>query len=123
MLDAQNTPALPAVTRREAYQPPDWHIPELALDFDLDPAETRVRATLSVMRAGAHDRPLRLDGAGQVPLSVTVDGVAINDWRLEGETPVVPLDGRRQDRKTVVSGKSVSVRVDRGGRRFITKKK
>src|SRR3546814_11773340 len=74
MLDAQNTPALPAVTRREAYQPPDWHIPELALDFDLDPAETRVRATLSVMRAGAHDRPLRLDGAGQVPLPVTVDG-------------------------------------------------
>src|SRR3546814_16770727 len=102
MLDAQNTPALPAVTRREAYQPPDWHIPELALDFDLDPAETRVRATLSVMRAGAHDRPLRLDGAGQVPLSVTVDGVAINDWRLEGETLVVPLDGSAHTIETEV---------------------
>ncbi|MCM8731003.1 aminopeptidase N [Hephaestia sp. GCM10023244] len=93
MLDTQNTPALPAVTRREAYQPPDWHVPELALDFDLDAAETRVRATLTVTRAGAHDRPLKLDGAGQVPLSVTVDGVAINDWRLDGATLVVPLEG------------------------------
>src|SRR3546814_11699074 len=90
MLDAQNTPALPAVTRREAYQPPDWHIPELALAFDLDPAETRVRATLSVMRAGAHDRPLRLDGAGTVALSATVAGVAINAWRPESETVGVP---------------------------------
>ncbi|WP_119036383.1 aminopeptidase N [Hephaestia caeni] len=102
MLDAQNTPALPAVTRREAYQPPDWHVPELALDIDLDPAETRVRATLSVIRADAHDRPLRLDGAGQVPLSVTVDGVAINDWRLEGETLVVPLDGSAHTIETEV---------------------
>src|SRR3546814_20536166 len=31
--------------------------------------------------------------------------------------------GRRQDRKSVVSGKSVSVRVDTGGRRLIKKKK
>src|SRR3546814_14355400 len=30
---------------------------------------------------------------------------------------------RRQDRKSVVSGKSVSVRVDLGGRRLIKKKK
>src|SRR3546814_16932642 len=30
---------------------------------------------------------------------------------------------RRQDRKSVVSGKSVSVRVDLGGRRIIKKKK
>src|SRR3546814_13297085 len=54
------------------------------------------------MRAGAHDRPLRLDGAGQVPLSVTVDGVAINDWRLEGETLVVPLDGSAHTIETEV---------------------
>src|SRR3546814_14697349 len=34
-----------------------------------------------------------------------------------------PLDGNVQDRKSVVSGKSVSVRVDLGGRRIIKKKK
>src|SRR3546814_18483669 len=54
------------------------------------------------MRAGAHARPLRLDGAGQVPRSVTFDGVAINDWRLEGETLVVPLDGSAHTIETEV---------------------
>jgi len=93
MLDVQNAPAAPAVIRREDYRPPDWQVPDMALDFDLDAATTRVRATLSVTRNGAHDRPLRLDGAGQQPLSITVDGVAVNDWRLDGETLVIPLGG------------------------------
>src|SRR3546814_14962256 len=35
----------------------------------------------------------------------------------------VPAFGRMVDRKSVVSGKSVSVRVDLGGRRIIKKKK
>lgn len=93
MLDVQNAPAAPAVIHREDYLPPDWQVPDLALDFDLDAAGTRIKATLSVTRTSAHDRPLRLDGAGQQPLSVTVDGVAVNDWRLDGETLVIPLTG------------------------------
>jgi len=96
MLDIQNSltqPALaPVVTRREDYAPPAWLVPTLSLDFDLDPAATRVRATLAVTRNGAMDE-LRLDGAGQVPLAVRVDGVAVNDWRLDGETLVIPLSG------------------------------
>src|SRR3546814_18349209 len=36
--------------------------------------------------------------------------------------PLSPLSRARRDRKSVVSGKSVSVRVDLGGRRIITKK-
>ncbi len=83
----------PMVIRREDYRPPAWLVPEVQLDFDLDAAATRVRARLSVTRNGADDEPLRLDGAGQVPLSVTVDGVATDDWRLEGEQLVVPLAG------------------------------
>ncbi len=83
----------PMVIRREDYRPPAWLVPEVRLDFDLDAAATRVRARLSVTRNGADDEPLRLDGAGQVPLSVTVDGVATDDWRLEGEQLVVPLAG------------------------------
>jgi aminopeptidase N len=93
MVDIRSTPAtLPAI-RRQDYAPPAWRVPQVALDFALDPAATRVRARLEVARDGAHDEPLRLDGAGQTPLSVTVDGVAINDWRLEGEQLVVPLPG------------------------------
>src|SRR3546814_8482506 len=35
----------------------------------------------------------------------------------------VPIKAGRTDRKSVASGKRVSVRVERGGRRIITKKK
>ena len=93
MLDAQHSLAQPQIVRREEYRPPEWLVPETRLAFELDPAATRVVATLSVTRSGAHDHPLRLDGAGQPVLGVRVDGVAINDWRLDGETLIVPLPG------------------------------
>ncbi|UVO50940.1 aminopeptidase N [Sphingomonas sp. SUN019] len=93
MIDAHAAFASPHVTRREEYAPPDWMVPEIALDFALDAGATRVKARLDVRRNGAHDAPLRLDGAGQQPLSVSVDGVAVNDWRIEGEQLVVPLSG------------------------------
>src|SRR3546814_14275280 len=41
---------------------------------------------------------------------------------LQSEMGQKALGGRIKDRKSVVSGKSVSVRVDLGGRRFIKKK-
>jgi len=93
MLDVQNATAIPAVTRREDYRPPAWLAPEIALDFDLASEATRVRATMHVMRNGAHDLPLHLDGGGQTPLSVLVDGVAVNDWRIEDEALIIPLTG------------------------------
>ncbi len=93
MLDVQTAPAQPFVHRREAYRAPEWLVPAVALDFELDPAATRVRAQLEVTRNGAHAEPLRLDGAGQQLLSVRVDGVAVNDWRLDGEQLVISLPG------------------------------
>ncbi len=83
----------PHIVRREDYRPPDWLVPDIALDFDLAPARTRVSATLSVTRGGDHDRPLVLDGDGLVPLSVRVDGQAVNDWRIEDGKLVIPLTG------------------------------
>src|SRR5476651_1383691 len=57
-------------------------------------AGARDRARLRARSRGdARHRPLRLDGAGQTLLSVKVDGVAVNDWTLEGETLVLPLSG------------------------------
>ncbi|MCW6531285.1 aminopeptidase N [Sphingomonas sp. MMSM20] len=102
MIDAQTALAQPHVTRREDYSPPEWLVPEVALDFDLDPERTRVKARLEVTRRGAHDAPLLLNGAGQAPLAVLVDGVAVNDWRLDGEDLIVPLAGGRHVVETEV---------------------
>ena len=93
MLDVLSAPAVPAVHRREDYRPPAWLVPEVELDFALDPAATRVKARLSVTRNSDMAEPLRLDGEGLTPLSVSVDGVAVNDWRIEGEQLVIPLGG------------------------------
>ena len=90
MLDVQ-AQAQPAVTHREAYRPPVWLVPEVALDVDLDPTATRVRARLSVTRQA--EGPLRLDGGGQLPIAVAVDGVQINDWRLDEGALVIDLPG------------------------------
>jgi len=103
MLDIQHSLALPAATRRQDYVAPAWLVPDTRLDFALDPAETRVRATLTVTRSGEHDEPLRLDGAGQQLLSVAIDGVATDAWRIEGEQLVIPLPGDAHSIETEVA--------------------
>jgi aminopeptidase N len=90
MIDA--LAATPSVTRRRDYRAPDWLVPQIALDFDLDPATTRVRATLDVTRNGAHDQPLRLDGDALTPLSVKVDG-SDAAYAMEGASLVIALPG------------------------------
>jgi aminopeptidase N len=92
MLDVAASLATPIVTHRADYLPPDWLVPEIALDVRLDPALTRVRATLSVRRNGDHARPLRLDGDGLVPLVVRVDGVETTDWSLKDGALIITLD-------------------------------
>ena len=101
MIDAQTAPALPRVTRREAYRPPAWLVPSIALDFALDPATTRVRAVLQVTRNGVHREPLRLDGDGLTPLIVTADGAAV-EWRLDDGALVLDLPGDTHEITTEV---------------------
>jgi len=73
MADVQSTAARPPkVIRREDYRPPAWRVPEIALEFDLDPARTIVRARLAVERAG--EGALRLDHGGQEVPAVRIDG-------------------------------------------------
>ncbi len=91
MLDA-NT-GQPTITRRDDYRAPEWRVPEIALDFDLDPSATRVRARLEVVRSTADAGPLRLDGGELKPLAVRVDGVATDAWSLERGTLVIALSG------------------------------
>ena len=104
MADMQSSTAAPTIIRRSDYRPPDWLVPAIALDFDLDPALTIVRATLSVTRNGDHDRPLRLDGDGLVPLEVKVDGTALaaDDWHMEAGSLIIALSGAAHSIETLV---------------------
>src|SRR6185369_12485632 len=104
--DAHTAPEAPpspthVAIRREDYRPPDWLVPEIRLEFDLDADRTRVRATLSVERNGEHARPLLLDGDDLKLLSVKVDGTD-GKWRLEGEQLVVEIEGSRATVETNV---------------------
>ena len=97
-MDIASTPeaAAPAVTiHREGYRPPDWLVPEVALDFALGLDETRVTAALAVKRnpACSGAATLRLNGDGIAALSVKVDGKSANDWRMEGNDLLVDLSG------------------------------
>jgi aminopeptidase N len=93
MLDIQTAAgAAPHAIRREDYRPPEWLVPDIALDFDLDPTATRVAARLEVRRNGDHRSPLRLDGDGLTPRAVRVDGEDAV-WRLDGPALVIDLPG------------------------------
>ncbi|WP_199556379.1 aminopeptidase N [Sandaracinobacteroides hominis] len=72
----QSPAPLPPLKKLADYQPPDWLVPEIALDFDLDPVRTLVRATLKIERNGAHRRPLCLDGEELEMLEMKIDGVS-----------------------------------------------
>jgi len=96
-IDAENDalPAAPVIIRREDYTPPDWLVPDIALDFRLDAQRTEVTARLSVERNGAHDRALVLDGEDLDLLALSVDGVPVpqDQWQRGEAGLVVSLTG------------------------------
>ena len=82
----------PTIIRREDYTPPDWLIPDIALDFDLSPAKTIVKSILYVTRNGNHDRPLLLDGDGLTVRNMREDGQVSTAWHMDGDCLVIPLN-------------------------------
>jgi aminopeptidase N len=94
--DAAPPPQSPPVIRREDYLPPAWLVPEVYLSFRLGVAETRVSSKLIVRRnpAGNGSTLLRLNGDQLSPISVKVDGAAINDWKLDGPDLLLELSGQ-----------------------------
>src|SRR3954453_6640131 len=106
MLDIRTNPEAPpspthVAIRREDYRPPDWFIPELKLEFDLDAERTRVRAVLNAVRNGEHQRPLRLDGEELELISVNVDGKPASP-RMEGQQLVIDVSGSQATIETEV---------------------
>ncbi len=104
-MDIPAAVAVPHAIRREDYRPPEWLVPEIALDFALDSADTRVIARLTVVRNAPGDPPLRLDAGGLTPLRVVLDGRALapHDWRIEHDRLVVALPGERHVLETEVA--------------------
>ena len=81
----------PKIIRREDYTPPDWLVPDIALDFDLSPSKTSIKSTLSVTRSSNHTRPLILDGDGLTVRAMRIDSKVTNDWHRDGDRLVIPL--------------------------------
>ncbi|HEY0594593.1 aminopeptidase N [Sphingopyxis sp.] len=94
MTDASSTPAIPVTIHRGDYRPPEWQIPDIALDFALGIDATRVKAALSVVRAVDAPVPLTLRGDGLTPTAVRVDGEVWNDWHMDGSDLIVDLGER-----------------------------
>ncbi|MEO6341118.1 MAG: M1 family aminopeptidase, partial [Caulobacteraceae bacterium] len=59
------------------YRPPAFAIDEVNLDFALEPSATRVKARLTIRRAGDAGEPLRLDGVRLKLVSVAIDGTRV----------------------------------------------
>src|SRR3954466_3275683 len=64
--------------RLEDYRPPDWVVETVELDIKLDPAATRVRATLALRRNGAAPAPLTLDGDALDLRGLKLDGATLS---------------------------------------------
>ncbi|WP_432768119.1 MAG: aminopeptidase N [Sphingopyxis sp.] len=94
MTDASSTPAIPVTIHRGDYRPPDWQVPDIALNFALDLGATKVRAALAVERHAASPVPLVLRGDGIAAQEVRVDGAVWNDWRMDGADLIVDLGER-----------------------------
>ena len=92
VLDQAEAPTEPThvAIHRKDYRPPDWLVPEIGLEFALDPEMSRVRATMKVVRNGQHGRPLVLAGDGIRPLSVRADGGDAR-WSMDRDNLVIEL--------------------------------
>ncbi len=96
MNDLSGTPVSASLAiHRADYRPPEWLVPEIALDFALSLNATRVQAMLKVAKnpAGSGTTQLRLNGDGLDAKSVTVDGQSHNDWHMDGPDLVIALPG------------------------------
>ncbi|MFZ9334760.1 MAG: M1 family aminopeptidase, partial [Burkholderiaceae bacterium] len=79
----------PQVTRREDYASPAFWIDTVDLQFDLDPAKTRVLNRMRLRRnADVPAQPLRLDGEALNLARVLVNGQGTS-FRMDGDTLVL----------------------------------
>ncbi|TEA78111.1 aminopeptidase N [Allopusillimonas ginsengisoli] len=76
------TETAPTITRLD-YKPYPYRLPAVELLFDLDPAQTTVRATLQFERAGSQGDALILNGEDLELLSLVLDGKPLSSDEYE----------------------------------------
>jgi len=93
----------PRAIRLQDYRPLDYRIPEIALDFLLDPEATRVTATMQVERTGGAGTPLILNGEYLTLVSLAIDGAPLTAERyaLDEGTLTIPDPPQRFTLKIV----------------------
>ncbi len=80
----------PTISRHD-YQPYPYRLPRVELDFDLDPAQTRVSAQLHFEQAAQSLEPLVLHGQDLQLESLALNGrpLTAQDYRLQEDTLVI----------------------------------
>ena len=71
------------------YKAPDFIIEHTELTFDLHPTQTKVNTLLTLKRVGDKGAPLLLDGINLKLLSLSVEGVELTDYAIEGEQLII----------------------------------
>ncbi|ACY84085.1 aminopeptidase N [Edwardsiella piscicida] len=79
----------PQAKYRRDYKTPDYTITDLDLDFVLDADCTTVTAVSQVTRLGSPGAALVLDGEALTLRSLSVDGIAWTEYRIEGNQLIV----------------------------------
>ncbi|MEA3220149.1 aminopeptidase N [Immundisolibacter sp.] len=86
--------AAPRAIELKDYRPPEFLVGSAQLEFDLDPARTRVRSRLELRRnpSGQRDAPLVLDGQGLKLRRVSRDGYPMrpSEYEVTADTLTIP---------------------------------
>ena len=77
----------PKPTYRHDYRPPAYRVTHVGLTFELDPAATRVKASLQLERNPEReaDAPLELDGEQLILKSIASSITPSRPWKLAGQ--------------------------------------
>lgn len=81
----------PKAKFRKDYRQPDFTIHQIYLDVQLDPEQTIVTSTLSVMRKNAEATTLRLDGHSFEFLSIKFNGEPFKEYQKDDEALTLNL--------------------------------
>lgn len=81
----------PKAKFRKDYRQPDFTIHQIYLDVQLDPEQTIVTSTLSIMRKNAEATTLRLDGHSFEFLSIKFNGEPFKEYQKDDEALTLNL--------------------------------